>query len=479
MKTKKTIVNVVSKMIFLSFLTLFFVKCDDFTADTEGELLPGNIFNSKTAVERAVLGVYSPLADKLFSNSEAYTHLWAADDRTAVTGANKAEFLEYDQLIPTDINTKMERTWALLWEMVGAANTVIDATEEIKEVFKKEGDEAGSARSLGEVHYLRAMAYYELVRTWGEIPLLSSQKEVTGLEPLASFQDIYNLIIADLIFAKEGLGNNSIKGVYRANKWMAQSLLANVYLTTAGFPLKNTANYALAAAEAKEVIDVGVYNLEAEFSGIMGDPENNLGKSGNTEAIIAFPANKIIDGWDAGNYQAEAIAFGDKTVEFGFFDNFPAGVRKDFTFNGGADGARPKYSKFGPAWAGGPAFDDDILYMRYAELLLIYAEAQIQATGDNTDAAALAALNKVKVRAGLPEVASATATDVVWEKAWETAGEFSRWYDIVRTETLDEVNALRDTRDNDLTPLGSKLTEANPWALIPANDVADNPNLKK
>ncbi len=478
MKTKKTILNVVSKIIFLSFLTLFFVKCDDFASDTEGELIADNIFNSKTAVEAAVLGVYSPLADKLFSNSEAYTHLWAADDRTAVTGSNKSEFLEYDQLTPLNTNAKMERTWALLWEMVGAANTVIDATEEIKEVFKKGGDENASSIPLGEVHYLRAMAYYELVRTWGEIPLLSSQVGVTGKESLASFQDIYSLIIADLIFAKEGLANNSLNGVYRANKWMAQSLLANVYLTTAGFPLKNTANYALAAAEAKEVIDVGVYSLEVEFSGIMGDPENNLGKGGNTEAIIAFPANKILDGWDAGNYQAEAIAFGDKTVEFGFFDNFPAGVRKEFTFNTPPD-KRPKYSKFGPAWAGGPAFDDDILYMRYAELLLIYAEAQIQATGDNADVAALAALNKVKVRAGLDAVTTATATEVVWEKAWELAGEFSRWYDIVRTETLDEVNALRDQKDNDLTPLGSKLTEANPWALIPANDVAANPNLAK
>ena len=476
MKTKKTIINVVSKIVFLSFLTLFFVKCDDFASDTEGELIADNIFNSKSAVETAVLGVYSPLADKLFTNSEAYTHLWAADDRTAVTGSNKSEFLEYDQLTPLNTNAKMERTWALLWEIVGAANTVIDATNEIKEVYKKEGDEEGSTRPLGEVHYLRAMAYYELVRTWGEIPLISSQKDVTGKEPLASFQDIYSLIISDLIFAKEGLGNNSVNGVYRANKWMAQSLLANVYLTTAGFPLKNVANYALAAAEAKEVIDVGIYSLEAEFSGIMGDPLNNLGNEGNTETIIAFPANRFLDGWNAGNYQAEAIAFGDKTVEFGFFENFPAGTRKDFTFDTPA-GKRPKYSKFGPPWQAPQ--DDDVLYFRYAELLLIYAEAQIQATGNTADADALKALNKVKVRAGLPEVTSATAAEVVWERAWEMAGEFSRWYDIVRTETLDEVNALRDQKDNDLTPLGSKLTEANPWALIPANDVAANPNLAK
>jgi len=480
MKTKKTIVNFVSKVIFLSFLTLFFVKCDDFSSDTEGELIADNIFNTKTAVETAILGVYSPLADKLFASSEAYTHLWAADDRTAVTGSNKSEFLEYDQLTPLNTNAKMDRTWALLWKIVGAANTVIDATEEIQEVFRREGDEAGSARALGEVHYLRALAYYELVRGWGEIPLITTQIGVTGKESLASFQDIYSLIIADLIFAKENLGSNAVNGVYRATKWQAQSLLANVYLTTAGFPLKNTGNYALAAAEAKEVINVGIYSLEAEFSGVMGITDNNLGKDGNTEAIISFPANNRLDGWDAGNFQAEAIAFGDKTVEFAFFDNYPEGKRKEFTFDGGDDGARPKYSveKYGAPFGPAPK-DFDILYMRYAELLLIYAEAQIQATSDNTDQSALDALNLVRVRAGLDPVTTATAAEVVWERAWEIAGDFSRWHDIVRTEILDEVNALRDTRDNDLTPLGSALTEQNPWALIPANDLAANPNLAK
>ena len=112
-------------------------------------------------------------------------------------------------------------------------------------------------------------------------------------------------------------------------------------------------------------------------------------------------------------------------------------------------------------------------------MLLIYAEAQIQATGSTTDASALSALNAVKVRAGLLPVASATWEDVVWEKAWEQAGEWSRWYDIIRTETLDEVNALRDSYDNNLTPLGSTLTEAFPWCPIPANDVSANPNLAK
>jgi len=307
--------------------------------------------------------------------------------------------------------------------------------------------------------------------------LITSQKDVTGQEPLASFEDIYALIIEDLIFAKNSLEPTSVGGVYRANSWMAKALLADVYLTTAGFPLKNTANYALAAAEAKDIIDNGPFELTPTMGGVMGQQSTSLGDDGNTEAIIALPAAVGLDGWGAGNYQAESILFGDKWVEVAFYNAFPDGTRKDFTFDDVNGQIQYSKEKFGEQDFG--SVNKDINIMRYSELLLIYAEAQIRATGDNTDASAIDALNKVKVRAGLPTVTSATWEDIVWEKAWETAGEWSRWYDIVRTETLDQVNALRDPIDNALTPLGSILTQANPWSPIPANDVSANPNLTK
>jgi hypothetical protein len=327
------------------------------------------------------------------------------------------------------------------------------------------------------VHYLRGLIYFEIVRTWGTVPLISSQANITGEEPLASFDEIYDLIIADLTYAKNNLESTSINGIYRANKWWAQSLLANVYLTTAGFPLKKTENYALAAAEAKNVIDNGPYDLEPEMGGVMGKQSNNLSEGGNTEAIIAFPAFVPIDGWNAGNYQAEAILFGDKVVEKAFYANFPEGTRKDFTFDDVGGVIQYSKEKFGEQDFG--SVNKDINYLRYAELLLIYAEAQIRATGNNSDASALQALNAVKERAGVPTVTSATWQDVVWEKAWENAGEWSRWYDIIRTETLDEVNALRDPSEPAALSSSPTLTEAFPWSPIPANDVSANPNLAK
>ena len=464
---KNKLHRLTDKIIGLSFLAISLISCNDsLPPDTQGELAAEEFYSSPDDIESATLGVYSVMSDRLFANSENYCHFWAADDRTAATGSNKTFYLEYDQLHPLATNPWQTNGWNQLWQIIGAANTFLDNEEKMRG-FVQGPDVDLLERSLGEVHYLRGLIYFELVRTWGTIPLITSQENITGLEPLASFEEIYALIIEDLKFAKSHLGPTPVNGVYRATRWMAQSLLANVYLTTAGFPLKNTANYELAAAEAKDVIDNGPFELEPQLSGIMGTQATSLGAEGNTEAIIAFPANIGLDGWDAGNFQAESILFGDKWVEIAFYENFPEGYRKEFTFDTSETG-QVLYSieKFGEQDFGN--VNKDINYLRYPELLLIYAEAQIRATGNNSDPSALSALNAVKNRAGLESVTSATWEDIVWEKAWELAGEWSRWYDIIRTETLDEVIARRDNYDNVLTPISPNptITEAFPWCPI-------------
>lgn len=474
---KKQIIKLTVGSAFMSLLVLCSVSCSDLPVDTQGELAAEGFYSSVADIESGTLGVYSVLSDKLFANSENYCHFWAADDRTAATGSNKTFYLEFDQMTPLNTNAWQNNGWNQLWEIIGAANTFLDNEEQMRGVVAG-GQEDLLDRSLGEVRYLRAFIYYELVRTWGTVPLLKSQSDITGLEPLATFDEIYDLIIEDLLFAKSNLEPNSVNGIYRANRWMAQALLADVYLTSAGFPLKKTENYALAAAEAKNIIDNGPFELEPTMAGVMGQQSTALAEAGNTEAIIALPAAVGLDGWGAGNYQAESILFGDKWVEVAFYEAFPEGTRKEFTFDDVNGQIQYSKEKFGEQDFG--SVNKDINILRYSELLLIYAEAQIQATGNTSDASALSALNAVRNRAGLtPDLTSATWEDVVWERAWETAGEWSRWYDIVRTETLDEVNALRSPIDNALTPLGSILTEANPWSPIPTNDVSANPNLAK
>lgn len=469
MKNIKQMRNLAKRIAFASLFAGFLISCDsDLPTDVQGELAAEAFYNSVEDIETGTLGVYSILSDRLFAKSENYCHFWAADDRTAATGSNKSFYLQFDQLDPLSTNDWQNNTWNQLWEIIGAANTFLDNEDRMREFVQGDSEELLN-RSLGEVRYLRALAYFEIVRTWGEVPLLNSQEGVTGEEPLASFEEIYGQIIGDLIFAKQNLGPEPVNGIYRATKWTAQALLANVYLTTAGFPLKNTGNYSLAASEAKEIIDSGVFALEPELGGIMGDRANNLNEDGNTEAVIAFPANIGLDGWGAANFQAEAILFGDLWPEITFYNMFPEGSRKEFTFDITETG-QVLYSKEKFGEQDFASVNKDINYLKYSEVLLIYAEAQIRATGNNSDADALAALNAVRNRSGLDDLSAATWEDVVWEKAWELAGEWSRWYDIIRTETLDEVIALRSPLEPAPISPNPTLTEADPFAPYPKND---------
>jgi starch-binding outer membrane protein, SusD/RagB family len=121
---------------------------------------------------------------------------------------------------------------------------------------------------------------------------------------------------------------------------------------------------------------------------------------------------------------------------------------------------------------------------RYAEVLLIYAEAQAR-VGENTSS--IEALNQVKRRAaGLPyavangsvDVATATPNDIVDEKGWELAAEYKRWFDLVRTERVAEMAAKRDASEPVTlvrTPTSAQYIAPIPFGSISLSDLVQNP----
>lgn len=118
--------------------------------------------------------------------------------------------------------------------------------------------------------------------------------------------------------------------------------------------------------------------------------------------------------------------------------------------------------------------------MRYAEVLLIYAEAKARA--GSLDASAYSAVNAVRQRAGLADLTPGLGSDdfikaVVQERAWEFAAEWHRWFDLVRTETVGAANANRHVDEIDLI---GKPEDQSKWLLpIPAGDATINPGLGK
>jgi hypothetical protein len=119
-----------------------------------------------------------------------------------------------------------------------------------------------------------------------------------------------------------------------------------------------------------------------------------------------------------------------------------------------------------------------VCYLRFAEVLLTYSEAQAMADG-TPNARAYQEINKVRKRAGLknlqPGLSQMAFRDsVVAERGWELAAEYSRWFDLIRTEKVEEMTALKDPLD--MTPL-VPVDKSKYHSPIPYQEVLLNSNL--
>jgi hypothetical protein len=281
----------------------------------------------------------------------------------------------------------------------------------------------------------------------------------------------------------------------------------------AGYPLKDASKYALAAQKAKEVIDNETaygYTLLPNFADLW-KASNNI----NKETVFGCYYNNTVGDWSDGGTWANGNMnapmsykpgdFGgwdDLFAEITFFNEFPEGARKEATFLTQATNTptspvvtwqnfatkHPYYKK----WLDVQGFNINSLgdyidwwssrsvqVIRYAEVLLVYAEAKAMSGGP--DALAYTSVNRVKKRAGVPELANGLSNtafrdSVIAERKWEFAGNEpnARWMDMVRTETVEAATAKRHPSE---IPLVAQPTKANYFAPIPQADRLLNKNL--
>ncbi|MEK9517549.1 MAG: RagB/SusD family nutrient uptake outer membrane protein, partial [Flavobacteriaceae bacterium] len=354
----------------------------------------------------------------------------------------------------------------------------------------------------GEARFLRAFAYLGLVKVYGNLPIILDGLTPTGDEQRATVLENYKHIEEDLLFAEANLpAPGATANFGRASAAAAKTALADLYLTWAGWPVKDTSKNALAATKAKEVIDMGYHTLI---------PINQLWLMENAnskESVFSVQYSKEEDqrnGMPAATSFHMARGWSDMYPELQFFKDFPEGPRKEATFvtdipNRGFSGGKiitktpatipwAESQRFHPMYAKWTTSEDLTVagrtmgyraqeIYRYSEVLLIYAEAK--AASGSMDASALEALNQVKRRAaGLDpntadatvDVTTATVNEIVAEKGWELAGENKRWFDLIRTETLEDAIAKRDP--NEQVPLVRQPTKAQYITPMPAEAIA-------
>jgi hypothetical protein len=488
-------------------LTSFFGCQKKLTEDPKGNLTPVNYLKTQADLDAAVTSIYAMYAvDGAYAFTSKSTSYFGADDLTTDPGLNKGDMRAFDQLNGSSSNSSMNAEWNGPWTAIYQANNVITNYNQVNST------EALKNQSVGQAYFLRAWGYYNLVRTFGPVPLIDKVIPVDDRPARSDVSSVYGLIVNDLKIAKRLLPTSFPGQPGRANQMAARSMLADVYLTMAGWPLKKTENYALAAAEADSVIKTGTYSLMNDYAAVFTTNSNSEsvfaiqfnvggGSPNRTYGSSSVPLDEVASngssGWD------------DYYPEINFFLNAPKCARTDATFyttlkliqadksfklvpwnSSETHAGHPYYKKFRAGLNDGvietataiqtinPSTNKTTDIIRYPLVLLDYAEASAMATG-GPSAAAYAAVNTVRTRAGLPNLAPGlSATDfqkaVVNERGYEFAGEFGiRWFDIVRLQMLPEIIAARGNKENPINFTGD--ISQRYIAPIPQNEMYRNP----
>lgn len=507
MKKSKNLYKIM--ICIVAMATILLSGCQKLIENPEGSLTNQSFFKSINDLDAAVTGIYFlQIASSWsgFASSTIWAPLMGSDDITTLP-AGKDNSMQADRFQVANTNTAISGIgWSIPYSMIYAANNVLENYHTVK------GDQTAINDDVAQTKFLRAWAYFWTVRLYGEIPLVTSTK-VDYTVKKSSVKEVYDLIVEDLQYAVNNLpGSRSATEIGKPTSWTAKALLSKVYLTMAGWPLKDESKYALAAQTAKDVMDNGPYQLLPHFADVFLIKNKNA-----ADVIWAIQCGKFPDvippylnsqaGCATNPSEEKGVAnsgWEDMFAEVGFYKRFPPGPRKDATFfTQLADGTpwtkwsshHPFYAKYKDGtvpnttdyqydfWA-----SQNVILLRYAELLLIYAEAEDMSAG-SPDASAYEAINKVRRRAmDLPYDVPNPAVDlqpglskaafqdsVIAEKGWELAGEYNRWFDLVRTGKVEEMTALKDPLD--MKPLQA-VSQADYLMPVPYSETVLDPNLK-
>lgn len=375
------------------------------------------------------------------------------------TPADGPDALQMDNFTLTPSNGMLNALWVGHYNLIDKANYVLERVSQDPNPNTPE-DLKTAARA--EARFLRGYAYFMMVRLFGKVPIIDTVITKTAAEsniPQSSVSDIYAFIENDLNFAAINLPPSTPKFPGRATSGAANGLLAKVYLTQG--------KWALAKAAANRVIISGIYDLSVPYDKIFNEEGENSKESLFEVQATATPSEPTRYGSQYTNVQGVR---GSGNWDLGWGFNVPStsleaeyetkDPRKARTilYAGGVS----IYGEAIPAGLPNPRYNNkvytnpakrafignrfgwwnNVRLLRYADVVLMYAEASNEIGGTENIQDALAKLNSVRFRARngdntiLPNV---TTTDQILlrdairhERRVELGMEHERFFDLVR-----------------------------------------------
>jgi starch-binding outer membrane protein, SusD/RagB family len=437
-----------NKYIYSFTFLLSITSCVSIDEEPDSFITADQFYSNDQEAISAVNAVYNGLNS---STHTLYNRLlqigteMATDDYQAGPRARNAHVRALSGLTHDASNDRMLELWRQSYDVINRANIVIDKVTGNSRLTPEL-----ATRLANEAKFIRGLLYFNLVRWFGGVPVVLHQPDLekTNLNVSKATEDeVYTQIIQDLTDAEAlpAPSEYNSKDIGRATSGAAKALLAKVYLTHQ--------EWDNAASKAKEVIDSNWYELFDDFADVFNVATKN-GKehifSAQFKGYFNFYGN-MLGGTAApnevpginGDY-ADALNKGAKLYE-SFADT---DKRKAVTFvtqlespvNGNLYTFEPHLHKYfdatTPAAPGESSKNTPIL--RYADVLLIYAEALTMSEGVTNEA--YWAVDEVRVRAGLDklsEIAPGLAPDdfreiVYEERRKEFVYEYQRWFDLAR-----------------------------------------------
>lgn len=500
MKYQNTILRLLKRITTIIIVAIF-VSCDgDFlNVSPEDAVTPDNFFQEETDFRQAIDGAYAPLQN-LYDSQSAWamgemrsdnTHYFFNPDYRFPPPEEIADFLVGSE------NEIIEQKYNFNYDIIARSNQIIT------EIDDADIEQPGKDDIKGQALFLRALAYFDLVRYYGGVPL--HLEPATNLETASltrsSESDVYDQIIADATAAADLLPDKSEQDPGRATSAAAWTLLGDIYLTleqweNAESALNNINGYSLLNSYA-DIFDPSNKNndesifevqfLEGTSLGMesyfpyyfipLTDDHAQLtmgpsGSQSSPESGWNIPTEDLLSAYEDTDQRLEAsIGFitGPSLISDTSYVDLPY-VKK----------YQHSHSIFGETNQNFPIY-------RYAEVLLMMAEAVNEQGGRLSEAAGY--LNQVRNRAGLNDYNAGSQSDlreaILDELRIELAFENKRWLDLVRNENAVEVmNSYGSSLKNDsnyyyLSSNAYNVDENDLLFPIPFSEIQVNPDLEQ
>lgn len=414
-------------LVLASLATLLMTSCGDSFFDLEpaSSVTIDKVYKTASDYNVAVIGCYA----KLQSQVNFYTECCEYRSDNLSLGAPTAgtqDRYDIDHFTEKPSNGILSSYWANFNNNVYRCNLLLDQidganfAENLKKQYK------------GEAMFIRALNYFNMYRIWGGVPATKHVVSAAEALKVARYSDeqMFDLIAGDL---KEIVDNNYLPETYssadmgRATSGAAKALLGKVYLTFHKW------------TEAKDILSqlIGKYQLVSPIAQVF-----NVDNKNNNEIIFAVHFNKEIEGEGHSYWYNLTNASDDTNQTSSLLNTFPTGdARKDLITYVQVEKNVRLMNKFYDTKS--PTFKtvgNDQILLRYADVLLMYAEALNEIQYDASEGSlALKYLNAVRQRAGISNLTvkqlptqEKFRKGILVERQREFPYEGQRWFDLVR-----------------------------------------------